>query len=183
MRLKSASKILILLMILIGPVGAETGYADLNDGLVAHYLFDGNTKDETENQNHGIKTSSVGFTEGISGQAAKFYGCSSPGHIRIPNSDSLKFDKTLSISYFVRVDSYTGMDGWGHCRDGGRMTVLAKDHDRSGFDSRVSVRSDGRFSASFRNPEIIDSVLQRFLLGGHMKTPHMNLDNGCMWFL
>jgi len=45
-----------------------TAYADLNEGLVAYYPFDGNANDESGNGNDGIEYGDVRYTTGIINQ-------------------------------------------------------------------------------------------------------------------
>lgn len=48
--------------------------ADLNDGLVAYYPFNGNANDISGNGNHGTEYGGVSYVEGVVGQALSFDG-------------------------------------------------------------------------------------------------------------
>ena len=50
------------------------GQADLNDGLVAYYPFDGNANDFSGSGNHGTEYNGVSYRPGVKGQAASFDG-------------------------------------------------------------------------------------------------------------
>ena len=50
---------------------------NLNDGLVAHYLFDGNAEDASGNGNHGAIKGTLTFQPGVDGLAANFDGSNS----------------------------------------------------------------------------------------------------------
>jgi len=86
-------------------VNGKVLMADLNDGLVAYYPFNGNTKDESGNENNGI-------AEGItlskdrfnnSNSAYKFDGQND--YINVPNINLLNFGKgSFTISVWVKVD-------------------------------------------------------------------------------
>ncbi|EDN68590.1 conserved hypothetical protein, secreted [Beggiatoa sp. PS] len=73
---------------------------DLNDGLVAHYLFDGNAKDVSGNNNHGTAAGGVSYADGKMGQAAQFDGKSGVVTATLP-----KVKKTYSVSMFVKLNS------------------------------------------------------------------------------
>ena len=49
-------------------------YADLNDGLVAYFPFNGNANDESGNGNHGTEYGGVSYENGVVGKAANFDG-------------------------------------------------------------------------------------------------------------
>ncbi|KAF0215598.1 MAG: fibronectin type III domain-containing [Geobacteraceae bacterium] len=111
-----------------------------NTGLVAYWSFDNsNANDSSGNGNHGIPTANVTFVQGKSGNAAKFGGYFNPGHIRIPNSQSLQFDKELTISLWARLDDRSGMDAWGNYSSQGAFALFAKSHDQSGYIAHVGM--------------------------------------------
>jgi uncharacterized protein (TIGR02145 family) len=124
----------------------------LQQGLVAHYQFEGNADDGSGNENNGSEWGNVNYVPGVVGQAVQVGDCNNPGHIQVPNSDSLKFQDVFSVAYYVRLDSEYGMDGYGTCDNNyfGR-TVFAKDHDRSGYFSRVGINNEGAFTSLFIN--------------------------------
>ena len=49
-------------------------YANVNEGLVAYYPFNGNANDESGDENDGIIFGGVTYDNGIIGQAAGFDG-------------------------------------------------------------------------------------------------------------
>ncbi|MCK5231891.1 MAG: hypothetical protein KAR13_16585, partial [Desulfobulbaceae bacterium] len=49
-------------------------YADLTNGLVAYYPFDGNASDQSGNNNHGVENGGIQYKQGISGDSASFDG-------------------------------------------------------------------------------------------------------------
>jgi hypothetical protein len=106
---------------------------NLQRGLVAYYPFNDNTNDESENGNNGTKSGDIVYVEGKFGKAAKFGGYSKPGHIRVPNSSSLKFNSEATFTMWVKLDDASGMDGWGRNSATGNHCLFAKDHDRSGI--------------------------------------------------
>ncbi|MEY3199333.1 MAG: hypothetical protein RJA13_1291 [Bacteroidota bacterium] len=128
---------------------------DLTTGLVAYYCFDDPNnigKDCSTNNNVGTPSGGVNaIANGVKGGAANFGGISNPGHIRIPNSTSLNFDRYLTASFFVKLNTEEGMDGYGNAlAAGGTQNIFSKDHDSSGFYSSFA-SSNGNVSAWFGN--------------------------------
>lgn len=88
------------------------------DGLVAYYPFNGSPNDLSGNENHGILcgTNHPTMTTdrfGHSNSAYEFGGFKNFNYIRIPNSESLKFNKEMTISFWLEQSELAGMDGWG----------------------------------------------------------------------
>lgn len=82
-----------------------------------------------------VVSPTVSFIDGKNGgKAAKFGGTASPGQIRIPNNDQIKFSGEATFDFWARIDSDTGMDGYGQTVTGQFwvMSLLAKSHDRNG---------------------------------------------------
>jgi len=141
----------------------------LKNGLVAYYRFNGNSYDESGNNNNATQVwGAVSYVNGISQQAIKFGGISKPGHVKIPNSNSLKFQNELSISYWTTIDSYDGMDGLGnYISNDAASCSFAKSHDRTGFHSKNVASKNGAFSCGFSNNYFESPVLN---LNGQLKT-------------
>ncbi len=84
---------------------AVSAWADLNDGLVAYYPFDGNAQDATTNGHHGKEQGNLNYVAGKIGQAAQFDGVND--YIDSPvNFNGAK--TSFSISYWLKVDSLRG---------------------------------------------------------------------------
>jgi len=115
-------------------IGQETG--DITSGLVAYYPFNGNADDESGNGNNAETLDNVTLTSGVDGKsegAYQFGGYDNPGHIRVPNSESLQFDDECTFTCFVKPLDWVGMDGWAHKVDNGGHVVIAKKSDRYGL--------------------------------------------------
>jgi len=119
-------------------------------GLVAYYCFDDSNdlgKDCSGNRNDGTpSTTGVSAVTGIMQTGAvQFGGYYDPGSIHVPNSASLKFTEELTVSYFVKLNSVGGMDGYGSYNPKTAIghNVLAKSHDRSGFITKIGT-ADGQ---------------------------------------
>ncbi|MDD3120646.1 MAG: DUF6531 domain-containing protein, partial [Candidatus Gracilibacteria bacterium] len=122
------------------------------NGLVAEYLFEGNANDTSGKGNNGW-LANVRFMNGVEGQSSSFGGYYNPGHIRVPNNSSLQFGNELSISFWVKFNDYSGMDGRGRYSTNGAHAVIAKDHDRSGFvlDISGNTNDNGTICSWFLN--------------------------------
>ncbi|QQS54829.1 MAG: LamG domain-containing protein [Candidatus Competibacteraceae bacterium] len=118
-------------------------YADLADGLVAYYPFDGNANDQSGNNNHGIENGGIQYQPGISGNAVKFDGVDD--YIRVPSSSSLNPVNQLSISFWVKVEGFT--NGWSPIiHKGGPILAEYANREYSAFvsmDSAFSIASAG----------------------------------------
>jgi len=79
--------------------------ADINDGLVAYYPFDGNASDKSGNENNGIEHGEIEYVEGIIDRAIFFDGAT--GYIQVQDSDTLDTDHVMSISLWIKPISYS----------------------------------------------------------------------------
>lgn len=145
-------------LILAQPVLAQT----LQNGLIAHYEFEGNAKDSNtlfQNKHHGIEKGAIKYIEGISGFAAEFDG-NPLNYIEVPHSAELNFNNTsFSISMWVYHEkdiegssAHVVSKGW-DCKNGykidmgGSQFILRNNNDSvfgqehwcrgSGVDSRL----------------------------------------------
>jgi hypothetical protein len=141
--------------VLIGMLALSNGaFANLDTGLVAYYCFDDSTnigKDCSSNGNNGFIEGNVTYTNGIKNGAGSFGGIENPSDIHIPNSPSLQFTNALTFSYFVKLNSFEGMDGYSNIQPYGSHAVIAKDHDWHGFVSRIDTIDTGTSSIGFVN--------------------------------
>jgi len=85
------------------------GYADLTDGLVAHYTFDGDTQDSSGNSNHGIEYGGVSYVDGVIGKAAKFDGLDD--YVEIGYSDTMDVWPDFTISAWISQHSWKPQSG------------------------------------------------------------------------
>ena len=128
-------------------------------GLVAYYCFDDPAnigKDCSANSNNGTATGGVSAVTGVQGSGAMFGGYNNPGVIHVPNSASLQFGPTYSHSFFIKVDSPAGMDGWGNLAANGGFTTVAKSHDRVGMCWGVGIDASNNLVSG--GPGSFDSV-------------------------
>ncbi len=93
-------------------IGLSPAVADLNDGLVAHYPFDGNAHDISGYGLHGVEKGGVGYETGASGQAASFDGFDD--HIEVPDSSLFAFGTSdFTVAFWVQfndlLDNYNGL--------------------------------------------------------------------------
>ena len=131
-------KKLLLSLVVAGALFVSNSFANINDGLVAHYEFEGNAKDSSGNGNDGTEYGGVKYIDGVIGKAGSFDN----SYILVKNSNSLKFNKEFTISFYFNTQSDIGMNGWGSEIQFGSQTIIAKSGDRKGFTIKTSVRED-----------------------------------------
>jgi len=86
-------------------------YADITDGLVAYYPFEGNANDESGNGNDGKAYGTVTYVPGVAGFAASFDN--ETDYIKVPDDNSLHFETgDFSISCFVNVRNVPEHPEW-----------------------------------------------------------------------
>jgi hypothetical protein len=133
---------LLFLVILFGVLT----YAQIpTNGLVAYYPFNGNANDESGNGNNGSAYGSAAIAVdrfGSQDKAFAFGGLNSIGYIKVPNSNSLKFQNACTYSLWVKLAGLYGMNGWGQGVAEGVHCVFAKDADQGGKLNGVILGSD-----------------------------------------
>jgi hypothetical protein len=88
---------------------ATVGPANLTDGLVAYYPFNGNANDASGNANHGSEQGGPSYVGGVCGQALKFDG--SGQYVNCGTSSSFEFgdpDSVFSVSFWAKFDALPG---------------------------------------------------------------------------
>ncbi len=97
--------------------------ADLNNGLVAYYSFDGDANDETGNGHHGIVSGAALTTDRNGNQNSAYSFDGIDDYIKIPHHADLNFGGDFSISFWVNAYDVSGA-----------RVMLAKGQDcRSGY--------------------------------------------------
>lgn len=104
--------------------------ADLNQGLVAYYPFNGNANDQSGNGNHGI-VYGASLTEDRFGNANSaytfnndpIYRVSAQSYISVPSSPSLMPTNSISISLWIKTSDSRG---W---------TIIGKEYGTSSMNS------------------------------------------------
>jgi hypothetical protein len=100
--------------LMVGLPWFQVARADLNDGLVAYYPFNGNATDESGNGNDGTVNGATLTTDrfGNVNDAYDFDGIND--YILVNSSDSLNIDHRLTIAAWIKKDStkrYAGIVG------------------------------------------------------------------------
>lgn len=110
-------------------VGAWTGRADLDSGLVAYYPFSGNANDASGNGNNGTVYGPVLTNDvfGSSSSAYQFDGVND--YVSIPNSSTLSFTDNFSFSLWFNHSMLR------------EQVLIAKSGDRTGIG--IKCHTDG----------------------------------------
>lgn len=124
---KSLLTVFISTLLVLGFVAS--GQADLNDGLVAYYPFDGNANDFSGSGNHGTEYNGVSYAPGVNGQAASFDGIDD--YVKASSDGLSTGERTVSLWFYADTISmprpvllgYGGGDGWGSCGTSWFMTL------------------------------------------------------------
>ncbi len=90
-----------MLLLIFIVVSTEIVQANLNDGLVAYYPFNGNANDESGDGNNGEEYGGIAYEDGVIGKALLLDG-SMDEYILAPNSESLSITNSISICSWVR---------------------------------------------------------------------------------
>ena len=104
MRTKKFNVILVLISIvlIVISISIEIGYADLNEGLVAYYPFNGNANDESGNGNHGSVHGAT-LTVDRCGMPDRAYRFNGSDYIDLGNG-TVNVAGDLTLSLWVKVD-------------------------------------------------------------------------------
>lgn len=114
---------------------------------VASYPFNGNANDASGNGNNGILTGATSNPVltadrfGNPNSAYEFGGYYNRNWIRVPNSNTLKFNSQMSISVWFNQCSFVGMNGYGQFVPNGIHILFSKAGDgisvNPGFDAGI----------------------------------------------
>ncbi len=106
----------------------------LNFGLVGHWPITGNANDISGNNNHGNVKGATLSTDRYGRQNSSYYfrGFGNNDHIKVPNSPSLQFSNSMSISLWYKAVPGNGMDGNGNFSPWGSYCLFAKEGDGIG---------------------------------------------------
>jgi len=96
----------VFLMFILVFFNSTYSFADLTEGLVGHYRFDGNAYDESVNKNHGIVNGNIIYVEGVLNKAA--YISTNQDSILINHINEISFQKNqeYTTSILVNLDDY-----------------------------------------------------------------------------
>ena len=118
---------------------------NLENDLVAHYPLDGNTNDMSGNGNNGIGYN-ISYTKGVTGDdngACRFGGVDSPGYIKVPNSESLKFTDGFTFTCYFKPMGWKGKNSSSTVMDYGSHCIFAKSNTSTGPALMFKGSSDG----------------------------------------
>ncbi len=93
----------VLLLVSFASFAGPNALADLADGLVAHYTFDGNVNDATGNGHNGTVYGGAGYSEGVVGSAIDMDGLDD--YVRVSDAEDLRMQDSFSASIWFRAES------------------------------------------------------------------------------
>ncbi|TGO02752.1 hypothetical protein PN36_19595 [Candidatus Thiomargarita nelsonii] len=100
-----------LLLIAIGLSWFSGAMADLSDGLVAYYPFNGNAQDESGNGHHGTVYGAILVNDRFENIDSAYHFDGINDFIQISDSPSLRVT-TFTISAWIYQPSYDGTVRW-----------------------------------------------------------------------
>lgn len=104
--------ITVLIAISMSVMFVATALADLNDGLVAHYPFEGNANDVSGQGNNGSEYGGLTYVDGILGQAASFDGVND--YVEVPHDYSLNVNgDSITLSAWIKTSMIVSSPSWG----------------------------------------------------------------------
>ena len=125
------------------------------ESLIAYYPFNGNANDESGHGNHGtLQGDTPQLTTdrfGNANSAYMFGGYNNQGWVYVPNSSSLQLNNAMSMSFWMNLSGYDGMDGWGSYSTNANFAIICKEGDRNGFSTCVNKHEDGRLNINSWN--------------------------------
>ncbi|MCP4350346.1 MAG: LamG domain-containing protein, partial [Desulfobacterales bacterium] len=117
----------LVMTLVLNFVFGGIAYADLNDGLVAYYPFDGDANDESGNGNHGTVLGPTLITD-MCGKEDGAYSFGELKHIKINHNEKINFGSgdVFTISAFVKPekgDTYLCNENGQSCTHYGAIVV------------------------------------------------------------
>lgn len=138
MKISSKSVLVLVMTVLVSLLALGSSSYAAENGLVAHYKFNGDFNDSSGNKNNGSVVADVSLAEdSVVGKCAVFNG----GYINVPNSPSLNLGSNFTISVWVLVDSAKGA--------GNKTLPLVTKLDDRGLYNVYHAYARGTFGARF----------------------------------
>jgi hypothetical protein len=106
-----------------GVAPSTSSTISLSPGMVAHYPFDNDLNDHSDNDNHGIQKGTITFASGAVNNGAIFDGQS---YIEVPDSSSLDLKDGFTFSAWLHHDD-AGTGGWSVILSKGDTSSLSND--------------------------------------------------------
>ncbi|MEN8219705.1 MAG: LamG domain-containing protein [Pseudomonadota bacterium] len=96
--------VFLMAIMIMGLSWVPVAWADLSDGLVAYYPFEGNVADESGNANHGVRKGHAEFRTGIVGKLA-LYLDGDGDYVELGND--LNLYNEYSVSVWIKTEDAT----------------------------------------------------------------------------
>ena len=94
-RLRCGLRTMLLMTLIMGLSWFPVAWADLNDGLVAYYPFDGDAQDESGNGNHGVIIGDVVYVQGKNDREQAVYFNNPYGSVTANQYMSLPYSQSI----------------------------------------------------------------------------------------
>lgn len=128
-------KYLLLLIVSLWITIIANAQVNLTSGLAAYYPFTGNASDASGNNNNGTLSGSATIVAdqwANPNSACNMAGPNNAGRVTIPNSATLQFSTRASFSFWFKLNSNVGTNGFGNIVAGGAHCLFTKDGDQGG---------------------------------------------------
>lgn len=110
---------LFILPLIVSTVSAQ-------GGLVAYYPLDGDERDYSNNENHGLQSGGIEYLPGVMGNTARFDGIRNAIHVR--HSEELNLKDEFTISLYANPNVTNGVyEGNFYDTANGAPTLVSKD--------------------------------------------------------
>lgn len=139
---------------------------DLNAGLIAWFPFNGNTNDESVNNNHGSLLNGATLSYDINGNSSSALNVTGAGQkMLVPNDGSIDFDNEMTVSFYAMP------------RTSGRSNILGMTNHSTGKGTRLVIGP-----ATPGNPNLIYSLTSNVVTCNDIQTSGQvtNIDAGKM---
>lgn len=166
-RTKLLQRLILLLLALFSLAFGLRAQVNLTNGLVAYYPFTGNALDASGNSNNGTLSGSAAIVAdqwGNTSSACNMSGPNNAGRVTIPNSSTLQFTTGASFSYWMRLNSNVGTNGFGNIVAGGSHCMFAKDGDAGGGLFALTALSGSNLAISIGN---VSQTTLNYTLAGY----------------
>jgi hypothetical protein len=141
---------------------AGSAHADLMDGLLAHYKFDGNYLDSSGNENHATPHG-TSLTSDLNGNANRALRLDGSSHVSLPSVGALNFtvftllkaDEEFGLGNFRLIDGWSGIELFSIGYDSYMTEVRHGSINEHGFDEAGPYLTGSFHPTGYRNGQYV----------------------------